>query len=289
MPTRRQAALFAGKAWGLRLRRALRDALDPQRPRRHPFGASLADAPMLAEFESRLWTSEQGDAVFAAGKVQNLRAALPALHGAEVPAGGVFGFWKQLGRATRRRGYVVGRELREGCLVPSIGGGLCQLSNAIYDCAVRAGLIVVERHRHSQVLAGSLAEQDRDATVFWNYVDLRLRAGFAWRLEITMDAEQLRVRIRAHAPANAAVVPVSMRDRRVQGAPGDCHDCGQARCHRHVGPRQEGLRRLWWLSPGWPEFAAHLAAHREQDDAIFGAGAPLPQRHGWRRWYESAH
>src|SRR5690348_4775313 len=27
LPTRRQAALFAGKAWGLRLRRALRDAV----------------------------------------------------------------------------------------------------------------------------------------------------------------------------------------------------------------------------------------------------------------------
>ena len=71
----------------------------------------------------------------------------------------------------------MGRELREGCLVPSIGGGLCQLSNALYDAALRAGLQVVERHRHTQVVPGSLAESDRDATVFWNYRDLRLRGG----------------------------------------------------------------------------------------------------------------
>lgn len=29
----------------------------------------------------------------------------------------------------------------------------------------------------------SLARIGRDATVFWNYVDLRLRAPAAWRLE----------------------------------------------------------------------------------------------------------
>ena len=96
----------------------------------------------------------------------------------------MFSFWRQLGRTTRRRGFAAGRELREGCLVPSIGGGLCQLSNAIYDAALCQGLEIVERHRHTQVIASSLAERDRDAVVFWNYVGLRLRADSAWRQEV---------------------------------------------------------------------------------------------------------
>ena len=39
-----------------------------------------------------------------------------------------------------------------------------------------------------------------DATVFWNYVDLKLRARHAWRLEVEITATELVLRIRAHAP-----------------------------------------------------------------------------------------
>lgn len=290
LPNRPQAWLFAGKAWGLRLKRAVRDAVDPQRPQRHPRTQALREAPVLAEFESPLWPREESDAAFAVGKIQNLRVAVRALHGVEVPTNAVFGFWKQMGRATRQRGFVVGRELREGCLIPSVGGGLCQLSNAIYDCAVRAGLAVVERHRHSRVIAGSLAEHDRDATVFWNYVDLRLRGSFAWRLEATMDAERLHVRIRG-VSAEARALPVAVASR--AGKPddiADCHGCGQVECHRHVGPQEQDTRRVWWMSSAWPEFAAHLATQRTDIDRIFGGGGqPLPQRHGWRRWHAALH
>ena len=97
-----------------------------------------------------------------------------------MPAHAVFSFWKQVGRTNRLKGYVAGRELREGCLIPSIGGGLCQLSNALYDAALQAGFEIVERHAHSQVIPGSLAEAGANATVFWNYVDLRFRSHHAF-------------------------------------------------------------------------------------------------------------
>ena len=290
LPSRPRAWLFASKAWALRLQRAVRDAADPQRPKRHLRTQALREAPVLAEFESPLWPREGADATFAAGKIQNLRVAVRALHGVEVPMGAVFGFWKQMGRAMRRRGFVVGRELREGCLIPSVGGGLCQLSNAIYDCAVRAGLAVVERHRHSRVLAGSLAEHDRDATVFWNYVDLRLRGRFAWRLEATMDAERLRVRILG-VFGEPGALPVAVTSRAAKPDDvADCNRCDQAECHRHVGPQEQGTRRVWWLSSAWPEFAAHLASKRAETDRVFGGdGEPLPHQHGWRRWHAALH
>jgi vancomycin resistance protein YoaR len=59
-----------------------------------------------------------------------------AIDGVVVPAGGVFSFWAQVGRPVARRGFAPGRELREGCLVPSVGGGLCRLSNALYQAAL---------------------------------------------------------------------------------------------------------------------------------------------------------
>ncbi|KRA17319.1 VanW family protein [Lysobacter sp. Root604] len=272
LPTRRQAVVFECKAWGLRGLRWWRDALDRQRPRRHARADALRAAPVLAEFESPLWPLDEADPLLVAGKLQNLRLALKRLHGVEVAAGATFGFWKQVGRATRRRGYAVGRELREGCVIPAVGGGLCQLSNALYDGAVRAGLEIVERHRHSRVLPGSLAEQDRDATVFWNYLDLRLRAPFAWRLEVSMDAQRLRLRIRGHRNASEHGWPLAVSPRRPPEASNDCGSCEQHECHRHTGPSADGLRRLWWMEDAWPEFRAALKEQRGDGDRVFGPG-----------------
>src|SRR6202011_3999459 len=91
------------------------------------------------------------------------------------PSGAVFSFWKQIGRASRRRGYVTGRMLQQGCLVPATGGGLCQLSNALYQAALTSNCQITERHAHSRVVPGSAAASGRDATVAWNCVDLRFR------------------------------------------------------------------------------------------------------------------
>ena len=65
------------------------------------------------------------------GKVQNLRRAAAKLDGLLLPRGVVFSFWRQVGRATTARGFVRGRMVQLGCVVPSVGGGLCQLSNCM--------------------------------------------------------------------------------------------------------------------------------------------------------------
>ena len=135
------------------------------------------------------------------GKVQNLRRAAAALDGLELPAGAVFSFWRQVGRATPARGYVDGRMLREGCMMAAVGGGLCQLSNALYDAALAAGCEIVERHAHSQVVPGSAAAAGRDATVAWNYVDLRFVSPEPRLLRVILGARTLTVRLLARAPA----------------------------------------------------------------------------------------
>src|SRR5206468_12891452 len=113
------------------------------------------------------------------------------------PGGGLFRFWAQVQRPMRRLGFVRGRELREGCVIASVGGGLCQLSNALYDVALTAGCAIVERHAHSRRLPGSMAALGRDATIFWNYVDLRFRPAVDCQLEVTLDRDRLTVALRA--------------------------------------------------------------------------------------------
>ncbi len=274
VPGRWQGALFECKAWAFRLRRACADRFRGQAAVRHARADALREAPVLAEFEGSLWPQDEADDALVVGKIHNLRLAAKRMHGLEIPAGAIFSFWKQLGRASAGRGFVRGRELREGCVVPAIGGGLCQLSNAIYDTAVRAGLDVVERHRHSRVLPGSLAEFDRDATVFWNYLDLRLRAAFAWRLDVALDAERLRVRIRGVAESVAVAVahPLALRAR-VAETTGDCASCDEQDCHRHVGPQVVHRHRTWLFAEPWPEFLALLARERGEGDRVIGLHA----------------
>src|SRR5688572_28951717 len=112
--------------------------------------AASKNATTIAESKTALFrTEDQRERALELGKVQNLRVACRALDGILIPAGQTFSFWAQVGRCTRARGYVKGRELREGCLVPAIGGGLCQLSNALYDLALRSGCEIVQRHAHT--------------------------------------------------------------------------------------------------------------------------------------------
>jgi hypothetical protein len=132
------ALLFRGKAFVFQASRATRETVSCD-AQRHSINNVLIGKGIIAESRSPLWTAhETSERVLLAGKIHNLRLAIRRLNGVEIPANHVFSFWKQVRRTSRLKGYVAGRELREGCLIPSVGGGLCQLSNALYDAALRA-------------------------------------------------------------------------------------------------------------------------------------------------------
>lgn len=198
------------------------------------------------------------------GKAQNLRLVAARLDGLRVPAGATFSFWRQVGRCTARRGFVRGREIRQGCVVPSVGGGICAVTNGLYEAALAAGLEIVERHRHSRVLPGSAAERDRDATVAWNYLDLRLRAPFDWTVEAWLTRDEVVVALRAAAPA-ARSARCRLRPLDVVG---DCATCEREGCFRHRDrPRVLRARTAYWVDERWPEFVAYVA-EREADDPL---------------------
>ncbi|MFN6963501.1 MAG: VanW family protein [Pyrinomonadaceae bacterium] len=275
LPTRAQAMLFAAKAKLLQARRSVRDLFDPDIAR-HPNAADRAFGPVIATSKTPLWSeTAESERYLVAGKIENLRLALRRLDGVVVPAGKIFSFWKQIGRASRRRGFVAGRELREGCVIPSVGGGLCQLSNALYDAALQAGFEIVERHAHSRVIPGSLAERRRDATVFWNYIDLRFRSDRAFLIEAELDSNDLTVRFRGETPSRETVTERASSIGR-QAAPlgvqslNSCASCGQMECHRAVAPGKYSNfgRTAYLVDEFWPEFDRYVQAERTDRDIL---------------------
>lgn len=289
VPTRLAALWFTVRVAAHIVLRAWRDLRHPVL--RHRRSTRLADAPVIAQSRSALWTDGRPEEwVLVAGKVHNLRLACRHFDGLLVPAGSTLSFWRQLGRPSRARGFVEGREVREGCVVPTMAGGLCQLSNALARCAIDAGLHVVERHRHTRLVEGHTAPPDgNDATVFWNYVDLRVVARGDLRIEAELSADELIVRLRSMDPAPPArrgpgpVIPLHPIPGPLTPRPvaRGCLTCDETACFRHQPERAQVQAGTAVLVDEWtPEFAAYLAAHE--------AGAtwllPWPLRRGGPRW-----
>ncbi len=279
-PGRLQALAFHLKCRALQVRRAVRES--GSRPPRHTSSSHHAAAPVIAEKRAPLWSDvTPAEFPLTAGKVENLRRAAGAFDGIEIPAGSLFSFWRQLGRTTRSKGFTEGRELREGCLVPAVGGGLCQLSGLLYQAALEARLEIVERHAHSRALPGSSAERDLDATIFWNYVDLRFRSDAAWRIEVELTAADLVVRIRSPR-GSRATVPQALPEAAPRAAPsGDCLACGMMECFRHPAATAAHApstgHSAFLLDASWPEFDRWCRSHAREGDRWF---VPLDGR----RW-----
>jgi vancomycin resistance protein VanW len=137
------------------------------------------------------------------GKQHNVRLAAPAFDGLWVTPQRPLSFWRTLGRLTERAGFRHGLSLSGGCLVPSVGGGICLLANALFELTARQGWHILERHGHTlQAVppeAGTL--WGMDATVAWPYVDLVVapREGPV-RLGARVEEGKLRLTLHASAP-----------------------------------------------------------------------------------------
>ncbi len=257
-PTRFSSLVFAAKTMVFRVRRLVSDVRAPP-PRLATGGAQFSHA--AGAVRSALWSDETfAERALQLGKVQNLRVAARALDDLFIPAGAVFSFWRNVGLPSAARGYVSGRMLQQGCMVASTGGGLCQLSNALYEVALQAGCRIIERHSHSRIVPGSLAAEGRDATVAWNYVDLRFAAERDLRLSVRLDRDTLSVRLLgdetgvANAPTLATPLagPVMLAR--------SCASCGETECFRHegAGAMADIRRHAFLVDEAWPEFKAYV-------------------------------
>lgn len=221
----------------------------------------LLHEPVIASSESDLWNpfDNKDNWILTAGKIENLRIAARKISGLEIKAHQVFSFWKHIGNPNFGKGYVVGREIREGCIVPTIAGGLCQLSNALYDAALKANFDIIERHKHTKIIRGSLAEQDRDATVKWNYIDLRFQSSFDFRIDIELTSDKLIVTFRSKQK-NPTTQHLQLNIQQPHTL-NDCYSCGSSSCFKHPDKtvaQHDVSCTTFILDEKWPEFDEYV-------------------------------
>jgi len=224
-------SIFRLKIAGLIGKRFIHNILSPCRKFR--FETNSVEAPVISSSETELWNpnDNENNWILTAGKIENLRIAARKINGLNVQANQTFSFWKHIGYPNFGQGFVVGREIREGCIVPTVAGGLCQLSNALYDAALKANFEIIERHKHTKIIKGSLAEKDRDATVKWNYLDLRFKAEYDFKIEVELNSTHLMVKFTSMT--NQKVAHELHLSTQQASSLNDCYSCGNTSCYKH--------------------------------------------------------
>lgn len=209
--SRRELFVRRAKVGLLQARRLLWWTAAPQTWQRLAMASGTADFPhRIYRHQSSLARTDPGaDPVLDQGKRSNVALAAPHFDGLVLSPERPLSFWRALGRCTEARGFRLGMELRGGCIVPTLGGGLCRLSNALFRMACELGWTILERHGHTMEATPPAPDEPvwgLDATVLWPHVDLRVapRQGTA-RLGVRVVADRLIIEVHGDQPSRARV------------------------------------------------------------------------------------
>ena len=105
---------------------------------------------------------------------QNLALAIKAINGKVLNPGEEFSFNQTVGSRTAEKGYkeAIGYD-ENGEKVPTIGGGVCQISSTLYMAAKSGDFEILERHSHSHEVP--YADSQNDVTVSYGGYDFKFK------------------------------------------------------------------------------------------------------------------
>lgn len=123
----------------------------------------------------------------------NLRIACEAINGKILMPGDVFSYNDTLGRRTADKGYKKGEAYKGNETVMVLGGGICQVSSALYYCAMISDLEILTRKNHG--FASDYVPLGMDAAISWGYIDFRFKntSDYPIRIEASSDGGDVTV------------------------------------------------------------------------------------------------
>lgn len=130
---------------------------------------TLEDLQGAIVLRSRVLAEIDGDEATAV----NVSLAAKALDGAVIAPGGTLSFNETVGARSAQRGYGIAPEPAYGDGVSGVGGGVCQLSSALYRLALLGGLDVTARS--AAVYPVNYCEMGQEAAVSDQGIDLAVK------------------------------------------------------------------------------------------------------------------
>ncbi|MGO1819551.1 MAG: VanW family protein [Senegalia sp. (in: firmicutes)] len=115
-------------------------------------------------------------------RVKNIEIATRAIDGKLLLPGEELSFNKTTGERSKSNGYFLANVILNGEYVKDYGGGVCQVSTTLYNAALLSGIEITERSPHS--IPASYVPKGRDATVAYDYLDLKIKNTYDYPIYI---------------------------------------------------------------------------------------------------------
>lgn len=159
---------------------------------------------IVSEVQSTMINHNTGfDIQYQKNKVFNLSLASSSLNYIIINPHEVFSLWQLLQNADKCVSYKDGLIVVNGKTTTSYGGGLCQLSNLLYDLFLHSPLTIVERVGHRIKEFPELSNDSVlgiDATIAEGWIDLKVKneTDQAYQIEILFEDETIIARLRCN-------------------------------------------------------------------------------------------
>lgn len=131
-----------------------------------PAPEAVDDQELISSYQAISQSSNEN-------RVENIRLASEAIDGVVIEPGETFSFNDAVGDTEHDERYLMAPIISDDQMVDGRGGGICQVSTALYIAALKANLDIVERYAHT--LASDYAPVGLDATLAYGQLDLRIR------------------------------------------------------------------------------------------------------------------
>lgn len=123
----------------------------------------------------------------ARNRAYNVELATKKINGTIIRPGETFSYNKTVGSRTIEAGWKEGTAYIAGKVVPSVGGGVCQVSSTLYNTALLANLEITERTNHTFTV--DYVAASRDATVYYGSLDFCFKNTRTYPIKIVATAQ----------------------------------------------------------------------------------------------------
>lgn len=168
----------------------------------------VCSAPRATQF-SNLYATYTSSYVNNANRTRNLQIASNAISGTIIEPGETFSFNKIVGPRTTAKGYKAAAIFSGGGVENGIGGGVCQVSSTIFNCALRANVGIVERHQHSQRV--TYVPLGMDAAIYGTAQDFRWKNITNYSIKIVMTVKNGKITCSFYTGENVKPAKVSLK------------------------------------------------------------------------------
>lgn len=150
----------------------------------------------IQNFETELYSFSTPIKTTDSNRLTNIKITCSRINNTIIHPNKEFSFCDIVGKPSSEDGYKPADAFgKDNKIIKAIGGGNCQVSTTIYNAALGVkGLKITERHEHDRDVA--YVEDGKDATVAYDYLDLKFKNNNSYSIKVYASATKNKVTVK---------------------------------------------------------------------------------------------